>query len=180
MERNTKLVVAWHFGHRTQWDCDTFCEKLRDATAGHYQVSTDGYGPYKTAVPMQLGGMVDYGMLIKIFSEGTKDDQRKFSPAAISGIRKEVIWGKPDESKICTSHTERQNGTMRNFIKRMARLSYCFSKKWANHEAMLGLYFMHYNYCRTHRTLKTSPAVATGLTDHVWAVRELIENVSNK
>ena len=179
VERNTKLVVAWHFGKRTQTDTDLFCERLRDATTGHFQLTTDGFAPYKAAVPILLGGRVDYGMLIKIFGETTKEDQRKYSPATIKAIRKERISGTPDKNRICTSHTERQNGTMRNFVKRMTRLTYCFSKKWDNHEAALGLYFAFYNFCRVHGSLDgETPAMATGLTNHVWSIRELLENTA--
>ncbi|MBC8868013.1 MAG: hypothetical protein H8E44_01280 [Planctomycetes bacterium] len=178
VERNTKLVVAWHFGKRSQANADLFCERLRDATTGHYQISTDGYAPYRTAVPVLLGGRVGFGMLIKIFGEAPKDEQRKYSLAKIKAIRKEKISGNPDMGRICTSHTERANGTMRTFIKRMGRLTYCFSKLWDNHEAMLGLYFAHYNFCRVHGTLKTTLAVATGLASRPWTVRELIEQTS--
>jgi len=178
VERHTKLVVAWHFGKRSQWDTDIFCEKLRDATTGRFHLSSDGFGPYKTAVPIQLGNRVDYGMLIKIFGEAPKDEQRKYSPAKIVSTRKEKVSGNPDMDRVCTSHTERANGTMRTFIKRMGRLTYCFSKLWDNHEAMLGLYFAHYNFVRVHNTLKTTPAVATGLAKRPWTVRELIEYTS--
>ena len=129
-------------------------------------------------MPVLLGGRVDFGMLIKIFGEAPKDEQRKYSPATIKAIRKEKISGNPDSSRICTSHTERANGTMRTFIKRMGRLTYCFSKLWDHHEAMLGLYFCHYNFCRVHGTLNTTPAVATGLANRPWSVRELIEQTS--
>ena len=179
VERTTKLVLAWHFGRRDQYATDTFCEKLRDATAGRFHLSSDGFAPYRQAVPMQLGSKVDFGMLIKIFGAPSKDDQRKYSPAQIISTRKEAVWGNPDKDRICTSHTERANGTMRNFIKRMCRLTYCFSKKWENHEAALGLYFAHYNFCRKHRTLKTTPAVASGLAHRPWTVRELIERTCN-
>jgi len=168
VERNTKLVVAWHFGKRSQTDADLFCERLRDATTGHFQISTDGFAPYKQAVPVLLGGRVGFGMLIKIFGEAPEDEQRKYSPATIKAIRKEKVSGNPDSKRICTSHTERANGTMRTFIKGMGRLTCCFSKLWDNHEAMLELYFAHYNFCRVHGTLKTTPAVATGLADRPW------------
>jgi IS1 family transposase len=177
-ERHTKLVLTWHLGQRNQPDTDFFCEKLRDAAApanGRYQLSTDGFQPYKVAVPNQLSGHVDYGMIIKIFGKQTVTDQRTYSPAKITGIKKERIFGNPAEEKICTSHTERHNGSMRLFNKRMARLTYCFSKKWGNHAAALALYFAHYNYCHKHKTLKgETPAMASGLANRVWTVRDLL------
>jgi hypothetical protein len=82
------------------------------------------------------------------------------------------------KEQICTSHVERMNGSIRTFCKRMGRLTYCFSKKWNNHRAALAVMFCHYNYCRSHRSLKgMSPAVAHGLATKVWTVREMIETV---
>ncbi len=181
IERYTKLILCWHLGTRGQYDTETFCEKLRDAATpassmGRYQLSSDGFNPYRTAVPMQLGQLANYGMVIKIFGKSTQDDQRTYSPAKIVEIKKESVYGNPDEDKICTSHCERANGTMRTFIKRLGRLTYCFSKKWGNHQAALAMYFMHYNYCRKHKTLKgETPAMASGLANHVFTVREMLE-----
>jgi len=183
IERNTKLVVAWHFGTRQQHDTDIFCDKLAKATTGRFHLSTDGLQNYKYAVPMALGNRVDYGMLVKIFGKSTAEDQRQYSPSPIVGARKESVLGRPDKKRICTSHTERNNGSIRCFTKRMGRLTYCFSKKWDNHEAALGLYFAHFNYCRTHSALYVkgvgpqTPAMASGLTDRVWTMQELLAMV---
>jgi transposase-like protein/IS1 family transposase len=178
IERNTKLLIAWHMGNRQQDDTNVFIGKLRDATTGSFHLSTDGLQNYKYAVPAILTGRVDYGMLIKIFGKSTSEDRRQYSPAPIVGARKESVMGNPDEDKVCTSHTERHNGSMRLVLKRMNRLTYAFSKKWDNHEAALGLYFVHYNFCRKHASLKGStPAMASGLTDHVWSIEELMAAV---
>ncbi len=180
IERTSKLVLAWHCGKRTGVDTEVFCAKLRHATSGHFHLSTDGYQPYATAVPRHFAGQIDFGQLVKIFGKSSAEDQRQYSPARIIGTRKEVVMGTPDEDRICTSHSERSNGTIRCFTKRMGRLTYCFSKKWSNHEAALGLFFAHYNFCRKHRTLKgASPAMAAGLTDHVWTVAELLEKLGS-
>jgi hypothetical protein len=121
---------------------------------------------------------VDYGMLVKTYAEPVKEERRRYSPPRIIGAKKTPMMGKPDEERICTSHSERMNGSIRNFCKRMGRLTYCFSKRWANHRAALGLFFAHYNYCRKHRSLKgLTPAMAHGLTIHAWSVRELLERV---
>ena len=179
VERHTKLVLAWHFGKRTSADTDVFCAKLKYATKGRFHMSTDGYRPYEQSIARYFAGQVDYGQLIKIFGKSSAEDQRQYSPARIISTRKEVVMGAPDEDRICTSHTERQNGSMRCFNKRLGRLTYCFSKKWQNHEAALGLYFAHYNFCHKHRTLKgQSPAMAAGLTDHVWTVAELLTAIA--
>ena len=183
VERHTKLIVVWHMGTRQQPDTDEFCRKLATATSGRFHLSTDGLQNYKYAVPEALAGRVDYGMLIKIYGKSTAEDQRQYSPSPIVGARRESIMGNPTRSRICTSHTERHNGSMRCFIKRCNRLTYCFSKKWDNHEAALGLYFAHFNYCRKHESLYVkgeggrTPAMASGLTDHVWTMDELLANV---
>lgn len=175
VERTSKLVLAWHFGRRYLSDTVEFCRKLRHATAGRFHLSTDGYQPYIQAVARQLADRVDYGMLVKIYAKGTAEDRRTYSPAPIVGMKKYAISGRPEINRICTSHTERHNGSMRTFNKRMGRLTYCFSKKWENHGAALGLYFAHFNFCRKHRTLKgRTPAMAAGIADHVWTVRELL------
>lgn len=175
IERHTKLILAYHVGRRHGTDALVFCRKLRHATKGHFHLSTDGYNAYLTAVPTYFAGQIDFGQLVKRFGKSSIEDQRTYSPARIIGCDKEVVMGSPDEDRICTSHSERSNGSIRCFTKRMARLTYCFSKKWVNHEAALDLYFAHYNFCRRHRTLRgMTPAMAAGLTDHVWTVAELL------
>jgi IS1 family transposase len=175
IERESKLLVAWHLGKRDQWNTELFCEKLRIATAGRFHLSSDRFAPDRDSIPRQLGSRVDYGMLVKIFGKNSADDQRQYSPAKIKGTRKEAIHNFPDMNRVCTSHCERMNLNFRTFMRRMTRLSNGFSKSWRNHEAALGLYIAHYNYCRVHGTLKTTPAVASGLTGQKWTVRELLE-----
>lgn len=179
VERHTKLVLAWHFGRRTGADTMVFCHNLRHATKGYFHLSTDGYNAYPQAVANYFAGQIDYGQLVKTFGKSSTEDQRTYSPAAIIGCEREVVMGTPDLDRICTSHTERHNGTIRNFTKRAGRLTYCFSKSWTNHEAAMGLYFAHYNFCHKHRTLKgRSPAMAASLTDHVWTVGELLTAIA--
>lgn len=178
IERHTKLLVTWHFGRRDQRSTNAFCAKLARATAGRFQLSSDGFGTYPAAVSTQLGQRVDFGRVIKTFGEAPKEDRRKYSPSRIIGCKIQEVYGKPDRSKISTSHCERMNGSIRNFCKRMGRLTYCFSKRWDNHRAALAMFFCHYNYCRKHKSLKGhTPAMAHGLTSQVWSVREMLVNV---
>jgi len=145
LERNTKLLVCWHLGKRTPEATERFATKMRRAIGSRkFHVSTDGFGPYKKALPVALAGRINYGQIVKIFGKTSVDDQRKYSPAAISRINKETVWGEPNDTQICTSHVERHNLTLRTFIRRMNRLTCCFSKKWENHEAMIGLAIFHY------------------------------------
>jgi IS1 family transposase/transposase-like protein len=179
IDRQTKLLVAWHMGRRTQQSTEQFIAKLDDATFGHFHVSTDGWRSYPTEIKNQLGHRVDHGVMHKMYGLTTRQDQRRYSPARIIGAVKTPMHGTMYKEQICTSHVERMNGSIRTFCKRMGRLTYCFSKKWANHRAALGLFFAHYNFCRKHTSLKRmSPAMAHGIATEVWTVKQLLENVS--
>lgn len=179
IERGTKLIVAWHFGKRDEKHTGAFIKKLAAATTGRFHLSSDGWTAYPMAVWQNLEDRVDYGMLIKIYGDGSAEDRRRYSPARIIESKRSRVLGVPEGKRICTSHIERMNGSVRTFNKRMGRLTYCFSKKWNNHRNSLAITFAHYNFCRTHRTLKgETPAMAHGLTNHVWTVRELIETVA--
>jgi IS1 family transposase len=178
IERSTKLVVAWHMGKRNEKHTNMFIRKLANATTARFHLSTDGWTAYPMAVWEHLNERVDYGMIVKIFREGSSEERRKYSPAKIIEAHRSRVYGIPEGPRICTSHVERLNGTIRNFTKRMGRLTYAFSKKWDNHRAALAVFFAHYNYCRTHRSLNgETPAMAHGLTNHTWTVRELLEKV---
>jgi hypothetical protein len=140
------------------------------------QVTTDGFTPYLRAVPEAFEGDVDYGVLVKQY--GTDADprrpERRYSPSVVIAADSMKVNGEPDEDKISTSHVERLNLTMRMSMRRYTRLTNAFSKKVENLAAAVAIHFMHYNFCRKHQTLGTSPAVAAGLTDHVWTLQELI------
>ncbi|MGO9272839.1 MAG: IS1 family transposase [Terriglobia bacterium] len=173
IERNTKLVLSWHLGRRTERDTFAFTEKLNEATSGNFQITTDGFGPYFNAILTSLGTRVDYAQLIKVYGTPA-DEERRYSPARIIDITVKPKWGSPDLDAICTSHVERQNLTMRMSIRRLTRLTNGFSKKWENHKAALALHFAFYNFCRIHSTLRVTPAMEAGITDHVWTIREML------
>lgn len=173
IERHSKLILSWHLGRRTARDTDIFIEKLSEATAGKFQLTTDGFKPYTDAVLYSLGTRVDYAQLVKVY--GNPADDRQYSPAEVVDAVPVPQWGLPVFSKICTSHVERQNLTMRMQIRRLTRLTNAFSKKRANLRAMLALYFCWYNFCRIHKTLRTTPAMASGLTGTVWTLTQMLE-----
>ena len=179
IERNTRLLLTWHLGKRTPTNTRYFAHKLEIATSGRFQLSSDGYQPYRSAMPMWLGGRIDFAQLQKVFASVKGNAAAvRYSPGDIIGTEIRVISGNPNDSRICTSHAERHNLTIRTQVRRMTRLTNGFSKKWENHEAALGLFFAYYNFCRVHGTLKTTPAVAAGLTDHTWSVKELLETMA--
>jgi IS1 family transposase len=183
VERHNKMVLAWHLGKRSSGDCRTFSEKLRQATQGQFQLTTDGFTPYQAHVPSVFGARADFAILVKVYAipEGA---ERRYTPPEVIACDATAISGSPDLDKACTSHVERANPTMRMTIRRLTRLTNAHSKKWENHEAALALYFGYYNFCRAHMTLtedkgyKCSPAMAAGLTDHVWSITELLERAA--
>lgn len=181
IERHTKLLVTWHMGRRTEEHTSLFVKKLAAATDGHFHVSSDGWRSYPTAIKRELGHRVDHGVMQKVYGKNVYSGN-PYSPARIIGSWKMPMHGQPyQEDLICTSHVERMNGSIRNFTKRMGRLTYAFSKRWANHRAALAIFFTHYNWCRKHRSLKTNtPAMAHGLADKVWTVKELLLAISNR
>ena len=174
IERNTKLVLNFALGRRGQATTNSFIEGLRDATAPQqFQITTDGFIPYASAIDWTLHDRVDYGMLIKQYADHGIQEKR-YSPAECTGCKRKEIIGNPDPEKISTSHVERQNLTMRMQIRRLTRLTNAFSKKWENLWAALCLHFAYYNFCRVHTSLRVTPAMESGLTDHVWTIKELL------
>jgi transposase-like protein/IS1 family transposase len=180
IERNTKLVLAFELGNRTVKSATRFMHKIATATdpAQKFQLTTDGLQAYSIAIGNVLGhqgGRVDYAQLIKIYKLDIPEDQRRYSPPRLAEAIPTPIYGYPDENKICTSHIERQNLTMRMCMRRLTRLTNGFSKKWDNLRAALALHFAWYNFCRKHITLKgATPAMAAGVADHIWTLSELL------
>jgi transposase-like protein/IS1 family transposase len=175
-ERNTKLVLAWHLGRRTFEHTWAFTKKLDRATSDDtFQITTDGFAQYRDAIEMELGHKnVDFAQLIKIYAVPDSHEHR-YSPPVVVDIKTSIVLGNPDRKRICTSIVERQNLTIRMQMRRFTRLTNAFSKKWENLKAALGLFFAYYNFCRPHSSIqKQTPAMASGLTDHVWSIQELL------
>ena len=174
IERTTKLVLSWHLGKRTGRDTMAFTEKLNEATAGRFQITTDGFAPYFDSIHTCLGTRVDYAQLIKVY-EASSDEEHRHSPPRVVDATVKPMWGNPDPERICTSHIERSNLTMRMQIRRLTRLTNAWSRKWENLKAALAVYFTWYNFCHYHRSIRSSPAMEAGITDHIWTISELIE-----
>jgi IS1 family transposase len=179
IEKTSKLMLCWHVGKRSPEGTLAFAAKLKTATSGRFQLSTDGYTPYRVAMPITFGSRVDFAQLVKVYGKPAEGAQR-YSPAEVIGTTTNVMSGHPDPGSICTSHVERLNLSIRMAVRRMTRLTNAFSKKWRNHEAAMALFLTYYNFCRVHLTLKTTRAGAASLSDHVWSVRELLERVSER
>jgi len=173
VERKTKLVLAWHLGRRTARDTVAFTEKLDAATSGRFQLTTDGFPAYPDAVSYSLGTRVEYAQLIKVYAS-PRDGEQRYSPADVVEAVPVPRIGRPRRELISTSHVERQNLTIRMAMRRLTRLTNAFSKKWENLKAGFALHFAWYNFVRVHSTIRVTPAMAAGITDHVWTIGELL------
>lgn len=175
IERNTKLVLAHVVGRRTVQHAFELMRKLRKATspAQRFQLTTDGLPAYLPAVDEMISDRCDFAQLIKIYASPREGDQR-YSPGEVVEAVPVVISGNPKESRICTSIVERQNLTMRMHMRRLTRLTNAFSKKFENHKAAIALHFAYYNFVKIHSSLRVTPAMEAGITDHVWTLSELL------
>jgi len=151
-----------------------FMEDLAGRLSHRVQLTTDGLHAYLGAVDDAFGGEIDYAMLIKVYGE-TPTDEKRYSPAKYVASEQKIIKGNPNRRKISTSYVERQNLTMRMCMRRFTRLTNGFSKKLANHIAAVSLHSMYYNFVRIHQTLRITPAMAAGVTDHVWEISDIIQ-----
>jgi len=175
LDADTKLVPTYRIGTREIGDAREFMEDLRKRLANRVQLTTDGHRPYLTAVRGAFKNDVDYAMLVKLYGTEPKVSQStRYSPGVCIGADRHIVSGNPDPSRISTSYIERQNLTMRMSMRRFTRLTNAFSKKVENLTAAVSLHFAFYNFCRVHKSLGTTPAVAAGITDHVWTLNDLI------
>ena len=175
IERHSKLVLNIAMGKRDQTTTDAFVEGVRHATRhGRFQVTTDGFSPYRSAITTTLHDRCDYAMLIKVYA-ANPEGERKYSPAEVASTEVVPVMGRPDPERICTSIVERSNLSTRMSVRRFTRLTNAFSKKWENNWAAVALWFTFYNFCRVHKTLRVTPAMEAGIADHVWSVGELLK-----
>jgi IS1 family transposase/transposase-like protein len=175
IERNTKLVLNIAMGKRDQSTTDVFIEGLRLATSpSHFQITTDGFAPYRTAITTTLHDRCDFAMLIKVY-RASQEGEARYSPAEVASVEVVPVMGQPDPARICTSIVERSNLSTRMGVRRFTRLTNAFSKSFTNHWAAVAVWYCWYNFGRVHKTLRTTPAMAAGIADHIWSVRELLE-----
>ena len=178
IDTETKLVPTWAVGDRTAGMAHHVMTDLRSRLRSRVQLTTDGNSMYVNAVEDAFAADVDYAQLIKLYGTDSADDEKRYSPAKCIGMEVRQINGEPDRSKICTSHVERQNLTMRMGMRRFTRLTNAFSRKVENLAAAVSLHFMYYNFARPHKSLANpyprTPAMAAGVSDHVWRIEEIV------
>lgn len=173
IDRKTKLVLCWHVGDRTAQSAYKLMRNLQPRLANRVQLTTDGHRAYLIAVRAAWNAApLDYGVLVKIYGDTTAEG--RYSPGECIGTERTAVIGKPDRQKICTSHAERQNLTMRMSMRRFTRLTNGFSKSIEAHRLACAVHFVHYNFARIHQTLRVTPAMEAGLTDHVWSLAEIV------
>lgn len=170
---DTELMVSWLVGDRTAETAADFTHDLASRLTQRIQLSTDGNRMYVNAVESAFAGDIDYAMLVKHYGEPNGNLSRRYSPSRYTGSTRIRVNGKPDEDKVNTSYVERQNLTMRMGMRRFTRLTNGFSKKAENHAHAVALHFMHYNFGRIHKTLRVTPAMEAGISDHVWSLEEV-------
>ncbi len=170
---DTKIVPCWRVDYRDADAARGFMYDLASRLSNRIQLTTDGLRVYIEAVEDSFGDNVDYSQLIKIYGDAPKSEQKRYSPAKCTGTKKNKVNGKPNQSHVSTSFVERQNLTMRMSMRRFTRLTNAFSKKIENHMHAISLHFMYYNFGRIHQTLRVTPAMEAGVTDHVWSLEEI-------
>jgi IS1 family transposase len=175
IDADSKLIFTWYVGDRDAACANRFMLDVASRGDGRIQLTTDGLKAYRWATTLAFDGEIDYAQLLKVY-EGvpTGGPDSKYSQPVCCGVQTDVRQGDPDPEHISTSYVERANLTMRMGMRRFTRLTNGFSKKVENLEAAVALHFMHYNFCRVHQTLKTTPAVDAGIADHVWTLAEVI------
>ncbi len=175
MDSETKLVPSFVISKRTRETTLRFLRDLQSPLAdARFQLTTDGFHFYQRGVEDVFGGTVDFAQLVKLFGDYGQFGDERYSPPRITEVISKVRDGRPDPAHISTSHIERQNLTMRMQVRRFTRLTNAFSKKLENLVSAVTLYFAWYNFCRVHQTLRVTPAMEAGLTDHAWTLSELL------
>jgi IS1 family transposase len=173
------MVISFHVGRRDQEHANLFMSDLRSRLVVMPQIVSDGFIPYVQAVGQSFGPGVDYSQMVKNYHGSKRPDHRYEPSRETPFIVKKSIFGAPDMSKTSTAYMERNNATMRHHIGRMRRLCYAFSKRLPNHKAAIALTYCWYNLGMVVSTLRTSPAMAAGVTDHIWELGEFMEAISD-
>lgn len=178
IDPETKLILSYFVGDRATPSATAFMIDLRLRVKGRPQITTDHLGSYIGGVDAAFGRRVDFAQLVKIYRQSRgKDAETRYSPSEIVGTKKRWVEGNPDMAFVSTSIVERQNLTMRMSMRRFTRLTNAFSKKLDNHIHALALYFAFYNFCRIHKSLRVTPAMAAGITDRLWSLEDVVAKI---
>lgn len=177
LDAQTKLIPSYYVGKRDRVSTYAFLADLRDRmdAAHRFQLTTDGFVFYRNGVEEIFAGQADFAQMIKLYGDyGQHDAAGRYSPSPMIETIVKIRDGRPDPKHISTSFVERQNLTIRMAIRRFTRLTNAFSKKLDNHKAACALHFAYYNFCRIHKSLRVTPAMEAGITNHIWSLREML------
>lgn len=173
LDAETKLVPAWYIGDRDSEAAMFFMDNLAKRLAHRVQLTSDGHAPYLQAVEGAFGADIDYAMLVKVYG-GSAEAARRYSPPEFVTCRKELITGNPVREHVSTSYVERNNGIIRQHVKRYARLTQAFSKKVENHVYAFALHTMYHNFVRISGAHKVTPAMAAGVDSRLWEMSDMV------
>ena len=175
LDADSKLIISYMVGGRDIEYALEFLDDVKSRLTNRVQLTTDGHRAYLEAIEDTFGSDVDYAQLIKLYGDASNSEQIRYSPVRCNGTRRRTVTGNLDMEHVSNSLVERHNLTMRKSMRRFTRLTNAFSKKIDNHIHMLSLYFVHYNFCRIHKTLKVTPAMEAGLTESLHDVDFIID-----
>ena len=177
LDAKSKLVPTFAVGDRSKRMANLFMEDLASRLSHRVQISSDALASYPDAIERAFGVEVDYGSIVKVFSQTDVVAARRYSPPEVVSVRRVPIQGNPVEKLISTSYVEKQNHTLRMHCRRLSRLTNAFSKKLENFKAAVGLHYAYYNFVKNHTAIRSTPAVAAGVTNSPWTVADLMEMV---
>lgn len=172
IDAQTKLIPSFTIGNRDTASARILIDDLAGRLKNRIQLTTDGLKVYLEAIEGAFGCEIDYAMLVKTYE--SSQEETRYSPAVCTSCERKPVMGKPDPDHISSSYVERSNLSIRMETRRFTRLTNAFSKKVENHAAAVALYFMHYNFCRAHQTLRGTPAMEAKLADHIWTIEEML------
>lgn len=187
LDPDTKLVPYWLVGERGRRWCKRFMFNLAWRMANRVQVTSDAYRHYYEAVDKAFHGKVDYSQIMKVYGldplekeEKYKNPERRYSPSHLLKVKRRDLVGRPVDCYVSTSQVERANLTLRMQSRRFTRLTNGFSKKIDNLKYAVALHFMYYNFCRIHQSLRVTPAMAAGITTHLWKIEDILSLLNDK
>jgi len=177
LDADSKLIISWLVGGRDAGYAHEFMQDVAERLANRVQLTTDGHKADLEAVEGAFGANVDYAQLVKLYGESPQAFKGRYSPAGCVGIGKHAVTGKPDKKHVSTSYVEQHNPTMRMSMRRFTRLTNAFSKKAENHGHSLAIYFVYYNFIRTHKALRMTPAMAARIAKSPMEMADLVAMV---